>query len=776
MTRPHSSTHAPSPPDRRPRSVSWGALVAWVGLGLLPLALVASLLANRPVARIAATLLLQITVLTTAGLVVWCGLPQRSGAERLLAAGLLAVTEVAVLGLTLGIAGRLALWPLVLGALALYLGAVVWTAWDRLRPSPLPAPTGSGLVASRARQLMSRQAAIAAGVALCVGLAGMVVWQVAGIAALRPPSSQDALSYHLPFALDFALTGNLTTAAPPAGDLAVSYYPFHDSLLYLWAFLPLGGDYFMRLGQVPFLALAGLAVGLIARRLGASRAAALLALAGFVALPAVARSSFLAENDVMVAALGLSAVVVALTPSERLSARWVLLGGCALGLLVGLKYLALLYAAPIGALLAGRTLLAGRSWRRGAALVGLGLVGLPLLIGGYAYLRNWTTLGNPLYPAELRALGLTLFPGPLSLSGTYAGRPDAVLDWSQLLWANPRDWAWLIPLVFVPGVLFALGCLLRAARRPRATSAGSPRGARSIALPATLALLGAEVALFVWGSPLHYGRFLFLALGLAAALSALGLDWLLRRAPWLGLPALALVLADAAIETPVTADQGALGHWLAVLAGAAALGALGWLGWRVAGQLGAWLRWTLTRPWRLILPAGAALLLAALALRQLTATVQAYDSGRYLTWNLTNDRHELVDTWGWLDLITAGRPATVVYAGDNTSYPLYGRHYRNRVAAVPLDGRGSFYAWGQPIRPNPPGQFRDEADWQAQLDALGAEFLVVILPRDSQTFAPEDEWAAAHPERFARCYTDRNGYSHIYVLGQNPGPDSCAPR
>ena len=70
--------------------------------------------------------------------------------------------------------------------------------------------------------------------------------------------------------------------ATPFGESAAPYFPAVGDLWFTWLFVGWGGDRLARVGQVPFLFMAGLAAFGLARRLGAGASAAVIATAWFL--------------------------------------------------------------------------------------------------------------------------------------------------------------------------------------------------------------------------------------------------------------------------------------------------------------------------------------------------------------------------------------------------------------------------------------------------------------------------------------------------------------
>src|SRR5205085_9057179 len=87
----------------------------------------------------------------------------------------------------------------------------------------------------------------------------------------------DAPIYHLYFAARWWKAGRLFLVASPFGENAATYFPAGGDLWFTWLMIPLGGDRLARVGQAPFLLMAGATCDAIARRLGVGTAAGAIA-------------------------------------------------------------------------------------------------------------------------------------------------------------------------------------------------------------------------------------------------------------------------------------------------------------------------------------------------------------------------------------------------------------------------------------------------------------------------------------------------------------------
>src|SRR5262249_53130587 len=92
----------------------------------------------------------------------------------------------------------------------------------------------------------------------------------------------DGPIYHLYFAARWWKAGRLFLVAAPFGENAATYFPANGDLWFTWLMASWGGDNLAKVGQAPFLLLAGAAAYGCARSLGVGRSAGVVATSWFV--------------------------------------------------------------------------------------------------------------------------------------------------------------------------------------------------------------------------------------------------------------------------------------------------------------------------------------------------------------------------------------------------------------------------------------------------------------------------------------------------------------
>jgi hypothetical protein len=367
--------------------------------------------------------------------------------------------------------------------------------------------------------------------------AGAAVLLVAELAAtlIHPPSQGDALSYHAALGVLFWSDGDLTSALDRSpGTWALA----HPGAAELWfgAFGLLGGERLADLGQLPFAFLGAAAVYAFTRRTGLLRGAATLAACAFLLMPMVALQVGTQANDLMGAALLMSALALACAPVGEWRADRGAMIGLALGLTTTTKLALLPSVAAIAVFVLvaiGRTDARTRRRLGRAAAAILGLTFLAVVIPWWA--RNIAREGNPIFPQSLPLYGHGFEVG---------GGPTVDFDFVErrVAWPlypvlEPIDdrsgFGALLAIAIVPGLLVALK---RARRQP-------------------LVLYGATLLAtlpFWWAYSLHEPRFLLPYAGLALAL----VPWTLLAVPKrVRALATGLVIAAAGFSIAVTGEQ-----------------------------------------------------------------------------------------------------------------------------------------------------------------------------------------------------------------------------
>lgn len=641
--------------------------------------------------------------------------------QRVLDAGLLGLAYMALAGLLLGTLGILAWWSLLLltgiGGLALALAV----------------PGGHG-----ERSLTLAWPGLPVALALAFGAFAAV--QAVGGRILRPPVG-DPLAYHLPFAVEWLQRGDLHMPVPPAGDPSTPFYPLNSSLWIFWLLAPVESEILARFVQLPFLLLLGLAAFRLARELGVPPGASALTGALIVSVPDVARSASLPENDLIIAALLVTATASLARLNQRFTAWRALLAALAIGLAVGVKVIAVAYGALPGVIWLAIVLVRGRSggwWRvLGIAAGGAAVV---LLVGSYSYLRNAVVMDNPLYPAGYRIAGRLLFDGLYFPTWEWR-RSHAFFpyDWAEFLTGARGVFGLTVTTWALPGFGLAGAALAVALAGRRGT-----RRERLWQPVVLLALVPLSLAVFWFVIPYHFDRFLFapLAWGVVAGMWGLGWWWnrlaparLSQLYPYLTVPLILYNLVNVPLDPAVRQRAS---YWLAALV---VIGG-------VPLALALLPRLNLER--RRLLPGIAAAGLMLLAIAAYPRYDREYAERRYDEWRAQiAGFNQQTDAWEWLAAQTADAPATVAVAGTNEVYPLYGPGLDNRLVTIWHSGELAGYGWGAPfVLYGEP----DRAAWEARIEREGVDYVVITENVSFGGWPVERGWLAASGGRFELAF------------------------
>lgn len=618
------------------------------------------------------------------------------------------------------------------------------------------------------------------GLAAYVGVA--CVFSVTLIGLFRPGFEFDVLTNHLHAPARWLQTGSLQLVPTYFGAGTAEYEPMGNEAFYAWLMIPFHGDLVARFGQLASWVALWLGLYAVARRLGlaAGRAAiAPLTLPLLVPLLAQAEGAMV---DLALAAWFVAALAFLLRHRDDRASGALVVAGVFLGLYLGSKFTALAYLPVLLAFSLPSVLRGGRP-RLGLAA----RLVLPALPGAYWYVRNWLVAGNPLYPLRIEAGGTTLFEGAFG---------------------KEQIEAWVFNLR-IPGEAWTNFFDILAAGFGRARL-GHPH--LGLLLPSALLVGGLAVAMAGPPRGLRWRR-----VSLVAAVPILLLIfWFLlpSHATRLAFPALALFpLCPALVAGAGRRARGALiaslvlqvllchGHYVrflpfAAFIGVAVLGASAVVIWARHVQP------SLDRPDaqdRRTPPRSPTRAVDSrrLLVGRVTATVAV---AAVLAASWVADRHPrpsrraefarwpgLGEIWNWTDANLAG--ARIAYAGHNVPYFLLGPHLENAVFYVNTDRHRDWqfhdyerHQRGRRARPytSEPAYYRmtlDERAWLANLEASGAQYLVVssLFPNElvnirhaaDRTIA-EDGWAADRPRIFRRVAW--NDVARIYRLDFSSRP------
>lgn len=225
---------------------------------------------------------------------------------------------------------------------------------------------------------------------LLIGLFLLLAVGSALALALLPPTSWDALSYHLQGPGLYLQAGQIR----PGVDIPALNYPSLFEMLYLLG-LAIRGDVAAKLLHFAFsLLLAGMIYTIATRLLRVKSKSGWTTVLFLFATPLVPILSAWAYNDLALAYFAAAALFSFIRWQERGQDHWLRLSGVFSGFMMGLKYTAVITPLFLGVLVIWHY---RRDLRRGVGA--LWRFGLPALLVVLPWLlKNWAFTGNPVYP------------------------------------------------------------------------------------------------------------------------------------------------------------------------------------------------------------------------------------------------------------------------------------------------------------------------------------------------------------------------------------------
>ncbi len=434
--------------------------------------------------------------LTVTWLVAWSALrlckqvfPDQSLSADILVTTVLSVGCIHLSLVSMGAVGLFYTWAV--WAVAMLLASLAWIVARRFSGSVSGRPADSrrpgqrdeiaelGFVASSTTgQVANRNGDALWALAIWWISTSAYVGHVIGNGLLAFPEDWDTLMYHLPF-IDFWIqSGSLTTMHSARWST-----PATGELIGAWFALPFSGDFLAPLTNVPiFIVLASGAVELT-RRLGLSGIWPHLVAVACLATHVTFRQSVDVSNDVAVAAFFLGGLAFALRYFQSGQFADACLFGVCFGLLCGVKYFALGYAAVLlgmwGLLCLFRwsQLWFERSIENGEhgsadtwqefVFHQITAAALSLVFGGYWYLRNWWMTGYPLYPKGSPDMSERILYEDLSKTTILGNGDPAIPDLLiEAVWemAGPLH---LAAMATIPAMMISAGLMLLFAFRRR---------------------------------------------------------------------------------------------------------------------------------------------------------------------------------------------------------------------------------------------------------------------------------------------------------------------
>jgi hypothetical protein len=654
------------------------------------------------------------------------------------------VTFLALLTLALEAAGVIGVFDRI-GVVAgcVLVGGVAWAVGARGPVAPRAVGVSAGPTLSQHRTLV-----------MSVAIAGTSVVAAAWIgwtmfAYRHGMETIDTTWYHLPAAARFVQLGNIRHLQYFDGGAITVFYPANSELPHALGMVLFGNDLVSPAIDLCWGAAALWCAWTIGRPWG-REPHCLLACLPVLATPGLVDTQpGGAYNDIWCIALLLASIALILNARPRPGEGQLDLPSSAFaaipaGLALGSKYTMIVPAIALGL---GCVLIAGPGRRlRHAGVWAAALV----LLGGYWYLRNAVTVGNPLPPLS--------HIGPLSLPAPRTARTYTV--WQYL--TNGSVWRqWYIPglreslglawwALIIGSIAGALTATVQR-RDPRLRVAGGVTLLASFAFLVTPQLLGIPGAPIFFVDNVRYG-----AVALAAGLVLLPLWRPLRgdRASlaWLTVTALALLFTvlDPGVWPsgfPVKPFAGAL-HGGPAVAGAAIAAAM-----LVCGEAWLWKRKEL-RTWAARLPHRGRLAMTASAAA--VVVLGGLTVGKVYARDRYRNSPLLPTVYAWAQHIHHARIGII---GLPNQYPLTGAEITNWVQFIGVA--------------QPHGGYAEPAtcsQWRTAVNRGRYRFVVVTAPFImSVSKQPELRWTQTSPNAHAILH-QYHGAFELAVVYRITGP------
>jgi hypothetical protein len=556
---------------------------------------------------------------------------------------------------------------------------------------------------------------------------------------LEAPGSRsfDDTSYHLSAMAAWRRFGDLRMIKFPVGDGGTAFYPVFGEI---WSFLLLApvdpSDFLARWSELPFALFSLVGLAAVGRALGLSGRSVFVAVLLYGATPRAFPGLMLtAGNDHMTSFLSIAAVLSVLLLGERRTIGRAVFAGICLGLLAGTKYTGLIYCLPLYILLSVSVLVtrgesgsAEEKWGH-RLLILLVAVGVAVATGGYTYLRNFVTTGNPVFPQIIPLLGKTFQKGW-----------EGGIPWSERPEYLIRPIAFLLGRADRYGELFRFTLLPAAIVAPLAALFIRARAGVRIRTVLTLGLPVVFYLEFLWLMIDHRDIRYFIG---AIALAAVAAAWLVERAGrWapVARSAVALAVTVSLIAGARTFDV----SWSSLLVHAVSIAVamlLGGLAWRRAST-------------RRLFVGAAGLVFLGVLLLPVAQAVQTYQERKFSDQSVAAALEERTRLQG----------VAVACVGLNRPYAYWGARLQNTVFYVPSspDPDAGFYRWGGSVAF--PADDLSYETWRANLSRLGIRY--VVLAHFGQEM-PVQAWIELEPKRFLSVFRDE--LTEIFEVRESSG-------
>lgn len=568
---------------------------------------------------------------------------------------------------------------------------------------------------------------------------------------VNPPFGWDSLNYHFTFPVEWLKHGNLDNPITIFDDPSPSYYPINGSLFFFWLALPLKNVFLADLGQIPFFVLAFLAVYSMARKLNLNKESSFLSACLFTLIPNYFKQLEIAYVDVMVAGLFLAALNWLFLLKNEFSLKNILIYSIVLGLLLGIKTVALPYSIL---LFTPFIYLYLKNIKRAYPLI-IPVIPVLIIFGGFTYMRNFIDTGNPLYPLDLKLFGKTVFNGVMDNAVYRAHFRIEDYSVSKLLF---REGLGAQSLLFVLPAVF-LGLPVALIKRKKL-------GIFDLNLRYFLILPILIYLVYRYIIPLANTRYLYPLLGIGVIIGLYAAR--LTNIPPYIIRTLAVICVFASMSELAKRQE----LIVSIISTFILFFSLPFLLKSIRIEL------FTSRPLRIFL----FLIFIIMFFVFLEKDYSKNEYPRYVKMTkYSGFWPDAANAWEWLNQGTSG--SNIAYAGRPVPFPLYGTNFKNDVFYVSLNRTepaklhyfpDARYRWNYDFLSlhrnlREKGNYRSNAEYLAWVNNLlkrGTDYLFVYSLHQTKDirFPLEDSWAKADPKRFSPVFT--NETIHIYKISK----------
>lgn len=240
-------------------------------------------------------------------------------------------------------------------------------------------------------------------------------------ALFQVPLEYDNIAYHLPFVVEWFKTGDLKPIYYSAFAGPLGYYPSNFELFDLWVLLPFGKDYLFNLVNFPIFLILIISLYKVARNLAIPRSIAMITAALFIYMPQTFRQMGVPLVDLFFCLTFTNTLYFLQEYIKKKTYADLILFSISGGLFIGTKYLGIPYMSIPFVIIT--IILIQNLWNKKRELLKrIFILGTGLFSGGgFWYLRNWVDSGNPLFPVDVKILGIEIFKGYYGLTERLLG-------------------------------------------------------------------------------------------------------------------------------------------------------------------------------------------------------------------------------------------------------------------------------------------------------------------------------------------------------------------